>query len=173
MIDRRVFLRGAGATLVAASGLSPLRGKSPRVPVVFDAMGEIREVYDRELVGEIIDSGLNAITVTLCDPKTFEEAAMEAAMEGIIWLARSQNPDGSVFQVHGERRSSRMRLVGSVKALKASDATAQSARLFALFSRDFAPNYLSAMRFLETTMLSSKLRRKERLSRLAVPTTER
>ena len=32
-----------------------------------------------KLVKEILDSGLNAITVTLCDPKTFEHEAFEAA----------------------------------------------------------------------------------------------
>jgi len=34
-----------------------------------DAMGEIRPTYGPELIGQILDSGVNSVTVTLCDPK--------------------------------------------------------------------------------------------------------
>jgi membrane dipeptidase len=51
--------------------------------MIFDAMGEIRDIYGPDLIGEILGSGLNAITVTLCDPKTWEQGAVDAAMEGI------------------------------------------------------------------------------------------
>ncbi|HIB70994.1 MAG TPA: hypothetical protein EYO34_05590 [Candidatus Marinimicrobia bacterium] len=63
--------------------------------LIFDAMGEIRDVYPRELVEEILDSGLNAITVTLCDPKTFEHEAFEVAKDGILHYDRliSKHPD--------------------------------------------------------------------------------
>ena len=56
---------------------------SPQEGMIFDAMGEIREVYSKDLLREIIDSGLNAITVTLCDPRTYEEEARKVAAEGI------------------------------------------------------------------------------------------
>ena len=56
--------------------------------LIFDAMGEIREVYPRKLIREMLDSGLNAITVTLCDPKTFELEAYDTAMEGIAHYDR-------------------------------------------------------------------------------------
>ena len=93
MQDRRTFIKhslaaagalglGAGATRAMASTQSVL---------VFDAMGEIREVYEPELLQEMIDSGLNAITKTMCDPKTFELEAMDVALEGIrsfdAWIA--------------------------------------------------------------------------------------
>ena len=86
MVDRRTFLgRAAAAAGVAATGL-PYRiakAATPQSTLVFDAMGEIREVYDRALLQEMLDSGLNAITKTMCDPKTFETEAMEVALEGI------------------------------------------------------------------------------------------
>ncbi len=56
--------------------------------LIFDAKGEIREVYPRKLIREMLDSGLNAITVTLCDPKTFEMEAYDIAMEGIAHYDR-------------------------------------------------------------------------------------
>ena len=66
--------------------MASLRGQSTSTQnsLVFDAMGEIRDVYPRKLIKEILDSGLNAITVTLCDPKTFEHEAFEAAKDGIL-----------------------------------------------------------------------------------------
>ena len=89
MLTRRDFLRatGSGAALLAAgarpSGATTTRGAVPPDALVFDAMGEIRSVYGPELLAEILASGLDAITVTLCDPKTFEQAAVDAALEGI------------------------------------------------------------------------------------------
>ena len=50
---------------------------------VFDAMGEVREEYTDELCQEILDSGLNAIAITLCDPKSYEQQAWDLAIEGI------------------------------------------------------------------------------------------
>lgn len=61
--------------------------------LVFDAMGEIREVYDEALLQEMLDSGLNAITKTMCDPKTFEREALDVALEGIrnfdAWIKKN------------------------------------------------------------------------------------
>ena len=94
MQNRRSFLKAAAASGVAAvagtSGIA-LAQSSPRSALVFDAMGEIREAYDAALLGEMIDSGLNAITKTMCDPKTFEREALDVALEGIRrfdrWIA--------------------------------------------------------------------------------------
>ncbi len=85
MQDRRTFLKGSLATAgVAAIGMpGAALAASTRSVLVFDAMGEIREVYDQALLGEMIDSGLNAITKTMCDPKTFEREALDAALEVI------------------------------------------------------------------------------------------
>lgn len=98
MADRREFLKQslATASVVGLSGI-PLTAQaaSTQSALVFDAMGEIREVYGPDLLQEMIDSGLNAITKTMCDPKTFEQEAMDVALEGIrsfdAWIAA--NPD--------------------------------------------------------------------------------
>ncbi len=76
---------GGAAVLAAGGGLRPLLAAESATgsALIFDAMGEIRDVYGPDLIGEILGSGLNAITVTLCDPKTWEQGAVEAAMEGI------------------------------------------------------------------------------------------
>lgn len=97
--NRRSFMKQAAATAGAVT-LGGLAGKSAlaastRSALVFDAMGEIREVYEPQLLAEMIDSGINAITKTMCDPKTFEREALDVAMQGIRsfdgWIAR--NPD--------------------------------------------------------------------------------
>lgn len=98
MADRRTFLKQtlavAGAAGFGSYGSNALAANT-RSALVFDAMGEIREVYDRALLGEMIGSGLNAITKTMCDPKTFEREALDAALEGIRSFDRwiDANPD--------------------------------------------------------------------------------
>lgn len=98
-MQRRQFLKisslGTGAlTLGLPSYPNPKLLSSPKTALVFDAMGEIRNVYTPELIKEILDSGLNAITVTLCDPKTFEEESRMAAEEGIAMYDKyiAENP---------------------------------------------------------------------------------
>tara|TARA_R110002096_G_scaffold434699_2_gene657566 strand:+ start:104 stop:1192 length:1089 start_codon:yes stop_codon:yes gene_type:complete len=90
MISRRNFTAGlaAGTALMASGGPTFAamagKGKTPtQKALVFDAMGEIREVYSDSLVEEMIDSGLDAIGVTLCDPKTYEQEAFDVTVEGI------------------------------------------------------------------------------------------
>jgi membrane dipeptidase len=84
LFDRREFIRAASLGALAAGLKRPaLGGQSGRPELIIDAMGEIRDVYEPALVEEILASGLDAIFVTLCDPKTFEAEAVEAAMAGI------------------------------------------------------------------------------------------
>ncbi len=96
MPDRRTFLKNTLATagVLGLHGLPSLSlAASTRSVLVFDAMGEIREVYDEALLQAMLDSGLNAITKTMCDPKTFELEALDAALEGIrgfdAWIKRN------------------------------------------------------------------------------------
>jgi membrane dipeptidase len=49
-----------------------------------DAMGELRAEYTDALVRDMLGSGLNAITVTLCDPKPVGADAMQAAVDGLL-----------------------------------------------------------------------------------------
>lgn len=95
MQDRRTFLKqalaAAGTVGLASSARIALAQASTQASLVFDAMGEIREVYDQDLLHQMIDSGINAITKTMCDPKTFETEAYDVAVEGIrsfdAWIA--------------------------------------------------------------------------------------
>ena len=95
MQDRRDFIKktAAAAGAIGAVGWSGslLAAESTRSVLVFDAMGEIRDVYDEALLQEMLDSGLNAITKTMCDPKTFEREALNVALAGIrsfdAWIA--------------------------------------------------------------------------------------
>ena len=94
MINRRNFTIGAIAGGLSSSSLVFGQQLPTQNALIIDAMGEIRDVYTDDLVLEIIDSGLNAITVTLCDPKTYESGAYQAAING-LWdydrLIKRQN----------------------------------------------------------------------------------
>ncbi|MDA0681088.1 MAG: membrane dipeptidase [Proteobacteria bacterium] len=87
MHNRRSFLKhsiaATGALGATTWSGSSLGASSTQSALVFDAMGEIREVYDSALLREMLDSGLNAITKTMCDPKTYEREALDVALEGI------------------------------------------------------------------------------------------
>ena len=73
-MDRRQFLAGAAAlpimanlpNMVSAEARGrPWNGKS----LIFDSMGELRDVYDNSLVEEMLQAGMRSICITLCDPK--------------------------------------------------------------------------------------------------------
>jgi membrane dipeptidase len=101
-MDRKAFVKSAAAAAGAAgAGLAlgaPLllgaagqgRGGArvaaappdPRA-LIFDAMGELRPEYDEALIREMLASGLDAITVTLCDPKPVGAEALELAVDGL------------------------------------------------------------------------------------------
>ncbi len=69
----------------------PARAQQPsptQKALVMDAMGEIRDTYRPALLREIIDSGTNSVTVTLCDPKSQELQAFQAAIDGILEFDR-------------------------------------------------------------------------------------
>lgn len=81
-MDRRIFIRNALVTGLFAN-TKVIYANTPSDNVVVDAMGEIRNVYTDALIEEMIDSGLNAITITLCDPKSYELDAYNLGMAGI------------------------------------------------------------------------------------------
>ena len=81
-MNRREFSLGAAA--LGATPLSALGATPTQAALVIDAMGEVREVYTDELCREMIDSGLNSITVTLCDPKSYEQQAYDWGMAGVL-----------------------------------------------------------------------------------------
>lgn len=86
MINRRQFAIGATAgAATLGTGINAFAAGTPtQDALVIDAMGEIREVYTDSLCREMIDSGLNSITVTLCDPKSYEAEAYQWGMDGVL-----------------------------------------------------------------------------------------
>ncbi len=83
-MDRRGFIL-SGAALSAAMAFAPgAAARAKTRPLTFDAMGEVRFEYDAALVGQMHASGLDAITVTLCDPKAYEAQAYEEAVQAVL-----------------------------------------------------------------------------------------
>ncbi len=95
----------------------PPRAKDPTDPraLIMDAMGELRTVYDSALVREMLGSGMDSITITLCDPKPVGAEALELAVDSLLEYDRylRENPDlfvraNSLAQVDEARRSGRL-----------------------------------------------------------------
>ncbi|MBM4188570.1 MAG: hypothetical protein FJ206_14800 [Gemmatimonadetes bacterium] len=71
-------------TLLASLAAAPLvRGRQPSDRLIVDAMGELRTDYPSSLIGEMLASGMDAITVTLCDPKPEGAEAVALALDAI------------------------------------------------------------------------------------------
>ena len=87
---------------------------------------------------------------------TGDERYLNAAMKGIEWLKRVQQADGSIFQVYEDSRGLTHSVRRLVDAFKAADATAQSARLFALAGASCKKSYARAIAFLTTQMQSDR-----------------
>ncbi len=84
MLTRREFAVGAAAVgTVAAAPHRAIAAASTQDILVMDAMGEVRSVYSDDLCREMLDAGMNSITVTLCDPKSYENDAFELGVEGV------------------------------------------------------------------------------------------
>ena len=87
MISRREFsLAGAAgvATLTGATSAVFAKDSPTQKALVLDAMGEIRAAYTDDLVREMLDAGMNSVTVTLCDPKSYEAGAYQLGMDGVL-----------------------------------------------------------------------------------------
>lgn len=83
-MDRRKFIL-SGAAVSAAVAFAPgVAARATTRPLTFDAMGEVRFEYDAALIGQMRASGLDAITVTLCDPKSYEGQAYEEAIQAVL-----------------------------------------------------------------------------------------
>jgi membrane dipeptidase len=134
-MDRREFLKAGSASALGAYGASlgvgvaagspasltspraaPVRpGKRDPSALIMDAMGELRPEYDAALIGEMLASGMDGITVTLCDPKPVGAEALELAVDGLLTYDRflAEYPDlllkaTSVADVDRARSAGRM-----------------------------------------------------------------
>ena len=93
-MNQRGFLKHTGAAGTAGwfgPGASLGRGGTPYFSraanpgaLIMDAMGELRTIYEPPLVREILASGIDSITVTLCDPKAEGTEALELAVDGLM-----------------------------------------------------------------------------------------
>lgn len=119
MFRRDFVLLGASA-LAASVTSRPLGGQraggaTARAGLAWDAMGELRPEYDDALVRDMREGGLDAITITLCDPKPEGDEAFRLAMDALLeherWLM--SRPDlfvraRRVADVDRARRSGRL-----------------------------------------------------------------
>ena len=125
-MDRRTFLKASAAS-AAITHLAPTEaaGEAPPAPagrhpsdpraLIMDAMGELRPIYEESLVRDMLGSGTDSITVTLCDPKAVGAEALDFAVDGLMEYDRyvTGNPHlfvkaTSVSDVEVARRSGRM-----------------------------------------------------------------
>jgi len=90
-MDRRDFIKSITAATAATTiftqtpAMSQQKRPTPtQNALIMDAMAEIRVTHLRSLLKEVIDSGTNAVTVTLCDPKHQEQEAHDVAMDGLL-----------------------------------------------------------------------------------------
>ena len=85
LVPRRAFL-GALTTSALAARV-PARAHSAPPPsdtLVMDAMGELRMDYEESLIRDMLASGLDSITITLCDPKPVGAEALELATDSLL-----------------------------------------------------------------------------------------
>jgi membrane dipeptidase len=94
-MNRRTFLQGSAALASMYVGVRVGTDGQRRDALVWDAMGELREEYEPALVREMLASGMDAITITLCDPKPEGAEALELAIDSLLQHDRflASHPD--------------------------------------------------------------------------------
>jgi membrane dipeptidase len=118
-MHRRSFVLGLGSSLVlvrslAAEQAAPsVQGRADRL--VMDAMGELRPEYEAALIRDMLASGMDSITITLCDPKPEGAEALELALDSLLQYDRylASKPEffvkaTSVKDVDAARRAGKM-----------------------------------------------------------------
>jgi len=96
------------------AGDLPAGGADPQA-LIMDAMGELRTVYEPPLVRQMLASGMDSITITLCDPKPVGAEALELAIDSLLEYDRylAAHPDLFVKAV-GVRDVDRARREGKL-----------------------------------------------------------
>jgi membrane dipeptidase len=107
-MDRRTALAVLTSLPLARAGQS-------RDRLIIDAMGELRPDYPASLIREILASGMDSITVTLCDPKPEGAEALQLAIDAILEHDRfiARHPDlltrgTSAADIDGARRQGKL-----------------------------------------------------------------
>ncbi len=88
-MDRRTFVlaaaASAAATRLGAQGSSPAAThQPPKGALIIDAMGELRPEYTDEILRAMLASGMDAITITLCDPKPEGDEGLALAIDSLV-----------------------------------------------------------------------------------------
>lgn len=86
-MHRRTFLQSVAASAAALRlGADQPHVVAPqgRDTLVWDAMGELRIEYEPAIVRDMLTSGINAIGITLCDPKPEGAEALELAIDSLL-----------------------------------------------------------------------------------------
>ncbi|HMN08331.1 MAG TPA: membrane dipeptidase [Gemmatimonadaceae bacterium] len=90
---RRHFLLSLAASAAASSLHAQRTSPLPRAAttprqlrdtLVIDAMGELRMEYTDDVVRSMLASGMDAITITLCDPKPEGDEALALAVDSLL-----------------------------------------------------------------------------------------
>lgn len=85
MLPRRRFIQTSAASLAALRfGAIVPPAPQKRDALVWDAMGELRFEYEEAIVRDMLASGMDAITVTLCDPKPEGAEALALAVDSLL-----------------------------------------------------------------------------------------
>ena len=92
-MKRRTFLYRTGTSLAALYGLGrPNQAEASLQArpdaLIWDAMGELREEYDAALIRDMLGAGMDAISITLCDPKPEGAEALELAVDSLLQYDR-------------------------------------------------------------------------------------
>ena len=91
-MQRRAFVLGLGSTAVLARDLvaaqAPPSPRPRKDALVMDAMGELRPEYEASIIRDMLASGMDSITITLCDPKPEGAEALELALDSLLQYDR-------------------------------------------------------------------------------------
>lgn len=79
---RRSFAIGLAATGLCARLGAQAAGRADRL--IMDAMGELRMEYEPAIIRDMLASGMDSITITLCDPKPEGAEALELAVDSLL-----------------------------------------------------------------------------------------
>src|SRR5918996_2630953 len=118
-LPRRSFLQVLAASAVAARlPAQPATGAPTPArldTLVMDAMGELRMEDEAALIRDMLASGLDSITITLCDPKPVGAEALALAIDSLLQHDRylAANPGffvkaTSVADLERARRAGKM-----------------------------------------------------------------
>ncbi len=86
----------ATAPATAPTAIPPNALQRPNA-LIFDAMGELRMEYTDDIVRSMLASGMDAITITLCDPKPEGDEALALAIDSLLAQDRYLASRGDLF----------------------------------------------------------------------------